>query len=137
METLKYKIRISILWISFAVCSSAAMIIWFIEPGILEQIMMKGQMVRENLSTVNIIFFALWWLIPLTMVFLTQILNYTLNRWLNTFLGIICSLVTIIYIISNILTGWFRIANFLILMFMFIAAVLITYYAWTLPKEEV
>ena len=115
METLKYKIRISILWISFAVCSSAAMIIWFIEPGILEQIMMKGQMVRENLSTVNIIFFALWWLIPLTMVFLTQILNYTLNRWLNTFLGIICSLVTIIYIISNILTGWFRIANFLIL----------------------
>ena len=137
METLKYKIRISILWISFAVCSSAAMIIWFIEPGILEQIMMKGQMVRENLSTVNIIFFALWWLIPLTMVFLTQILNYTLNRWLNTLLGIICSLVTIIYIISNILTGWFRIANFLILMFMFIAAVLITYYAWTLPKEEV
>ena len=38
MESLTYKIKISILWISFAVATSAAMIIWFVEPGILEQI---------------------------------------------------------------------------------------------------
>jgi 1,4-dihydroxy-2-naphthoate octaprenyltransferase len=137
MESLKYKIKISVLWISFAICASAAMIIWFIEPGILEQIMTTGEMVREKLTQENIIFCSLWWLIPLTMSLLTQILNYLLNRWLNIVLGVICALVSIYYIISNMLTGWFRMANFLILIFMLIATVLITYYAWIVPKEEV
>ena len=136
MESLKSKIKISILWISFSVCASAAMIIWFIEPGILEQIMTTGEMVREKLTEVNTVFFALWWLIPLSMSLLTQILNYSLNRWVNIVLGIIFAIVTIYYMISNIITGWFRIANFLILIFMFIATVLITYYAWKLPKEK-
>ncbi len=137
MESLKYKIKISILWISFAICGSAAMIIWFIEPGILDQIMTTGEMVRENLTEGNIVFIALWWLIPLIMAFLSQILNYSLNRWVNIVLGVICALVNIYYMISNIITGWFRMANFLILIFMFIAPVLITYYAWILPKDEV
>ena len=137
MESLKYKIKISILWISFAICGSAAMIIWFIEPGILDQIMTTGEMVREKLTEGNIVFFALWWLIPLIMAFLSQILNYSLNRWVNIVLGVICALVNIYYMISNIITGWFRMANFLILIFMFIAPVLITYYAWILPKDEV
>jgi hypothetical protein len=137
MESLKYKIKISILWISCAICGSAVMIVWFIEPGILDQIMTTGEMVREKLTEGNIVFIALWWLIPLIMAFLSQILNYSLNRWVNIVLGVICALANIYYIISNIITGWFRMANFLILIFMFIAPVLITYYAWILPKEEV
>jgi hypothetical protein len=137
MESLKYKIKISVLWISFAICASAAMIIWFIEPGILEQIRITGEMVREKLTQGNIIFFALWWLIPLSMALLTQILNYSLNRWVNIVLGIMCALMTIYYMISNLITGWFRIANFLILIFMFTVTALITYYAWILPEEEV
>jgi 1,4-dihydroxy-2-naphthoate octaprenyltransferase len=136
MESLKYKIKISILWISFSVCASAAMIIWFIEPGILEQIMTTREMVREKLTQGNIIFFALWWLIPLSLALLTQILNYSLNRWVNIVLGVVCALVTFSYMISNLITGWFRMANFLILIFMFIVTVLITYYAWILPEKK-
>ena len=135
MEALKYKIKISVLWISFAVCSSAAMIIWFIEPGILEQIMTTGTIGNEKLTQVTIVSFALWWIIPLSMAFLTQILKWSLNRWLNLIIGLICALGTIFYFISNLVTGWFTVANFLILMFMFVITVLITWHAWKFPKE--
>lgn len=135
MESLKFKIKISILWISFAVCSSAAMIIWLIEPGILEQIMTTGEMVNEKLTEGTIVCFALWWLIPLSMAFLTQILNYALNRWLNIIFGILCALIIIFYLTGNLVAGWFKLANFLMLLFIFVITVLIAWHAWKLPKE--
>jgi hypothetical protein len=137
MEALKCKIKISILWISFAVATSAAMIIWFIEPGILEQIMTTGQMLSEKLSAENIIFFALWWVVPLSMAFLTQILKHSLNSWINLILGILFALFTIYYFISHLITGWFTVANLLILIFLFVVSILIAWYGWKLPKEEV
>jgi hypothetical protein len=137
MEALKYKIKISILWISFAVATSAAMIIWFIEPGILEQIMTTGEMLSEKLSAGNIMFFALWWIVPLSMAFLTQIFEHSLNRWANLILGILFALFTIYYFINHLIKGWFAIANLLILIFLFVIAVLIAWYGWKLPKEEV
>jgi hypothetical protein len=135
MESLKCKIKISILWISFAVCSSAAMIIWFLEPGILEQIIKTGELVNGKLNEGTIVSFTFWWIIPLSMALLTQILNYKLNRWLNIILGVICALVIIFYFIGNLLTGWFKVANFLILLFMVVISILISWHAWKLPKE--
>lgn len=137
MEALKYKIKISILWISFAVATSAAMIIWFIEPGILEQIMTTGEMISEKLSVENIAFFALWWIVPLSMAFLTQLLRHSLNRWANLILGITFALFTIYYFLNHLITGWFTVANLLILIFLFVVAVLIAWYGWKLPTEEV
>ena len=135
MESLKCKIKISILWISFAVCSSAAMIIWFIEPGILEQIIKTGALGNEKLTEGTILSFAFWWIIPLSMALLTQILKWSLNHWFNLILGVICVLGIIFYFISNLLAGWFTVANFLILLFMFVISVLIDWYGWKLPKE--
>ena len=137
MEALKCKIKISLLWISFAVSTSAAMIIWFIEPGILEQIMTTGEMLSEKLSAGKIIFFALWWVVPLGMAFLTQILKHSLNSWINLILGILFALFTIYYFISHLIEGWFTVANLLILIFLFIVSVLIAWYGWKVPKEEV
>ena len=136
MEALKCKIKISILWTSFAICASAAMIIWFIEPGILKQIMTTGEMAGGKLTEGTIISFTLWWLIPLIMAFLTQILNYTLNRWLNMLLGVIFAVAIIFYFTSNLIAGWFKVANFLIIVFIFVITVLIAGHAWKLPKEE-
>ena len=135
MESLKCKIKISILWISFAVCSSAAMIIWFLEPGILEQIIKTGELVNGKLNEGTIVSFTLWWIIPLSMALLTQVLNFSLNRWLNIILGIICALIIILYFTGNLIAGWFKVANFLILLFMFVVSVLIAWYGWKIPKE--
>ncbi len=135
MESLTFKIKISILWISFAISTSAAMILWFVEPGIIKQIMTTGEMITEKLSEGNLIFFALYWLIPLSMAFLTQILKYSLNRWLNFVLGLVFAIFTIYYFISHLIQGWFTVANFLILIFSFVITVLIAWYSWKLPKE--
>ena len=135
MESFKFRIKISILWISFAVCASAAMIIWFIEPGILEQIIKTGELVNGKLTEGTIISFALWWLIPLSMAFLTQILSYKLNHWLNIILGVICALIIIFYFTGHLMSGWFKIANFLVLLLMFVISVLIAWHAWKLPKK--
>jgi hypothetical protein len=137
MESLKCKIKISILWISFAVSTSAAMIIWFIEPGILEQIMTTGEMLSEKPSAGNIIFFALWWIVPLSMAFLTQILKYSINRWVNLILGILFALFTIYYFINHLIKGWFTVANLLILIFLLVVSILIAWNGWKLPKEKV
>ena len=135
MESLTFKIKISILWISFAISTSAAMILWFVEPGIIKQIMTTGEMITEKLSEGNLIFFALYWLIPLSMAFLAQILKYSLNRWLNFVLGLVFAIFTIYYFISHLIQGWFTVANFLILIFSFVITVLIAWYSWKLPKE--
>ncbi|GAH16872.1 unnamed protein product, partial [marine sediment metagenome] len=39
METLLLKIRIAILWIFLAVAMSASMILWFMAPGAIDEIM--------------------------------------------------------------------------------------------------
>jgi len=137
MEFLQYKIRISILWISFAVCSSAAMIIWFIEPGILNQIMTTRMMANGKLNQGTIISFAFWWIIPLSMAYMTHVLNYSLTRWLNIILGLVCSILILFYFFSNLIAGWFEVANCLILIFMFIITVLIAWHAWKSPKEDI
>jgi len=110
------------------------MIIWFIEPGILEQIMTTGELVNGKFTEGTIVSFALWWIIPLSMALLTQVLNYSLNRWLNIIFGIICALIIIFYFTGNLVAGWFRLANFLILLFMFVISILISWHAWKLPK---
>jgi hypothetical protein len=98
--------------------------------------MTKGEMVSEKLSDVKVVFFALWWLIPLSMAFLTLILYHSYNRYLNLILGLIFSLLTIYYFINNLLKGWFTVANLLILLFSFVFTVLIAFYALKLPEDE-
>ena len=135
MEALKCKIKISILWITFAVSSSAGLITWFIEPGILEQIMTKGELAGEKLNVMSLVFFLLWWFIPLSMAFLTQVLKYSSNRWANLIVGIIFGLLTTYYFINLIINGWFLIPNLLILIFEFVVIALILKYTWRLHEE--
>lgn len=135
MKALTVKLKISILWISFAVSASAAMIIWFIEPGILEQIMTTGEMVTEVLNKATMVLFAFYWIIPLSMAFLTQVMKYNPNRWLNLSLSICFAFGNLFYFIYHLVKGWFAIANCLILLFSVVLAALITWHAWKLPKK--
>ena len=135
MEALKNKIKISLLWIAFAITASAGMITWFIEPGILENIMTQRELAGEQLNIMTIVFFLLWWFIPLSMAFLTHILKYSTNRWANLIAGLIFGLFTTYYFINLILNGWFLIPNLLILVFDIIIIALILRYTWKLQEE--
>jgi hypothetical protein len=135
MNALKHKIKISILWMIFAVSASAAMITWFIEPGIMEQIIQKGELAGEKLNIMTLVFFSFWWLIPLSMAFLTQVLKYSPNRRANLIVGLIFTLLTVYYLINLIISGWFLIPNLLILVFELIVTILIIKYTLELPEE--
>lgn len=148
MDALKSKIKISILWIFFAVATSGATICLYMEPGFLWELMdgvfrcqthsiLINLFFGEKLSEGLMILLALWWLIPLTMSFLTQVLKYSLNRWSNFILGIFFGFLGIDSIVSHLRSGWFPTQHLLFLISLIIVPILIAWYAWNLPKDEV
>ena len=148
MKALKCKIKISVLWTFFSVSMSGATLCLLMEPGFIEKLMagvfrcqthsiMCTLVFGEKLSEGLIALFALSWFIPLIMSFLTHILRYSLNRWSNLILGIFFALLMIDGIISHLRMEWFPFSHLLFLIVMFIVPVLIAWYAWKLPTEEV
>jgi len=74
MENLVWKMRISVLWIFLAVSMSAAMILYIMGPGVINDII-AGEMEEMEISAGVLMLFALFWLIPLIMAFLTLVLK--------------------------------------------------------------
>jgi hypothetical protein len=119
----------------------------FMEQGFIEKLMtgvflcqthsiICNLLFGERLSEGLIVLFALWWLIPLIMSFLTQVLKHSANRWINLVLGIFFALLAVDGIISHLLMRWLPFSHLLFLISMFLVPILIAWYAWKLPKEE-
>jgi len=89
MELLRWKARLSVLWVFIAVGISAVMILRFMMPGVIEEVMVgesEGMMVA----------YAFFWLVPLAVAVLCLTLKDSLNRWTNFVLGILLGLFFII-----------------------------------------
>ena len=86
----------------------------------------EGFVITEELLLV----FTLFWLIPLIMAFLVQILKDSVNRWANIIFGIFW----IILWITDIAEGGLLLSQYLINVSMIIVAVLIIRYSWKWPK---
>ncbi|MGD8545265.1 MAG: hypothetical protein PVH12_03715 [Candidatus Bathyarchaeota archaeon] len=85
-------IRISVLWIFFAVANSAHYVMLFFEPDIAQK---AGAGASKRLATVEAF---TNWLIPLTMAFLSVTLGDLVIRYLNMALGGLFTLLGIIHI---------------------------------------
>jgi len=133
METLTWKMRISILWIFLAVSMSAAMILYIMTPGKLEKII-SGEMEGMEITAGILIIFALFWLIPLIMAFLTLVLKEIINRWLNAALGLFFAVFYIIDISGHLSRGDEFGGHCLMGVAGIIAALLIFWHAWKWPK---
>jgi len=89
------------------------------------------------------LFGAIWWLIPLWMLFVTIIVKGSFNRWTNFVLGIIGTLLNIYhffmcgvpFIQPSPLTEPTA-HHILLLVTAVVATALITWYAWKWPKQE-
>ena len=64
MENMLLKVRIAVLWIFLAVAMSASMILYFMGPGAIEEVM-TGIMERLKITSGIILFFTFFWLIPM------------------------------------------------------------------------
>ena len=136
METLLLKIRIAVLWIFMAVAMSASMVLWFMRPGAINEIM-SGMMEGLQISTGLLLFFSLFWLIPLAMAFLSITLKDVANRKANIILSIIFTVFYIGHLFMHLIKGPLTILIVLMCVLMILLPVLIFWHAWKWPKQKV
>jgi hypothetical protein len=120
------KVKLSTLWIIVMLNMIYADILGFMSPGFLKGVMTgyaEGVQITEGLLLVAAIILQ----IPITMIFLSRVLEYRANRWAN----IIAGAITIAFVIGG---------GSLDLHYLFIGTIevvcmsLIIWFAWKWPK---
>ena len=141
MEYLRWTVRIAVLWLIAAEACSAHMIMVTIDP-VSERLMLEG---GATVNAFGWLFGAIYWLIPVSMAFVTMSVKGSANRWANLVLGIIGTLLGIYHFfmcgvpVSFIPQGPVAgpTAHHILLLAAALAATaLITWYAWRWPKQE-
>jgi len=121
-----WKIKLAVLWIFLAVSMSAYYILMFMLPGVIEEII-AGEMGGDPITEGVLLVSALFWLIPLTMAFLSLTLKDSANRWVNIVVAIV---LTVIGVFITIVGGVLSIAHLLHDVVTYVVIVLIVWYAW-------
>jgi len=128
------KIKLAVLWVFLAVGFSALTIVSLMMPGAMEQII-AGEIEEMGPITEGLLFFfAIFWLIPLTMAFLSLTLKDSANRWANIIVGIVWAGIGILDLGDTLNRGWLTLS--LVAFSKTVASVLIVWYAWKWPKKE-
>lgn len=139
METLRWKIRIVVLWVIAAEAYSAHMIMVTIDPVSMKKMLEWGATIDAG----GWVFGAIYWLIPLWLAFVTITVKGSSNRWANFVLGIIATLLNIYHffmcgvpLVQPVLFSEPTAHHILLLGSAVVATALITWYAWKWPKQE-
>jgi len=139
METLRWKMRIVVLWVIAAEAYSAHMIMVTIDPVAMKKMLEWGATIDAG----GWVFGAIYWLIPLWLAFVTITVKGSSNRWANFVLGIIGTLLNIYHffmcgvpLIQPVLFSEPTAHHILLLGSAVVATALITWYAWKWPKQE-
>lgn len=126
-----WKIKISVLWLFSAVAFLAHQILALLEPGVMAGII-AGEVEGMKIGTELILLFAILFLVPLIMAFLSLILKDSINRWANIIVGSVFA-VLFIGVIATVakLSG-----EILMTLSTVVALTLIVWYAWK-SKQKV
>ena len=135
MEILRWKARLSVLWVFLAVITSAFMILSFMSPGVIEDIII-GQLDGTPISGGFLAFWSIFWLIPLIMAVHCFSLKNSANRWLNFIMGIIFVLFYISDTIQRLVRGESLIAQGALDIAAPVVAAFIAWFALRWPKQE-
>jgi hypothetical protein len=133
MEELVWKIRISVLWLTMGVGMSGAMILQMFVPDFINNII-AGEIGEMEISTGLLLMMSIFWIVFLSMAFLTLILKDTANRYTNAVLGIFFAIYLIIEIYMSLSMQEFSGSN-LIQVFGVLFSLLIFWHAWKWPKK--
>ena len=122
-----WKIKIAALWIVFECGSLATGLVEFLTPGFIEGII-EGEMFGWELTSEVALLFAIVFMIPPFMAFLSLTLKDSINRWVNIVGGIAFVLLAT-YGVYNFLA---ELAPWAIVIWLsqVVALALIVWYAW-------
>lgn len=129
-----WKLRITVLWLINASLMSAAMLMAMFEPGILRDLM-AGEVEGMDAQSAGLQFlFAVSWLVPLTMAFLTLVLTDVVNRWANAVIGAVFAAWWMFDLVGH-LGGTFGGESLLTLVGS-LSLLLIVWHAWKWPQTS-
>ena len=129
MEKSASKIRLAILWLFVAVAMSANTILYFVVPGVIDEIR-TGEVVGMQATPELLLVMAVtYFWVPLVMAVLSLSLRDRGNRLANIVLGIFYSVFILFELVMNITTVAYP---YLILMDIsaIVVSALIAWYAW-------
>jgi len=105
-EKMDVTVKLSILWMivmfNMIYADILAVVSAFITPGVVEELM-RGYSGTVQLTQELLLVSALFIEIPIIMIFLSRLLTYKINRWVN----IIASVLTILFVVGGIETDPF------------------------------
>jgi len=123
-----WKVRVSVLWLFYAVAFLVVMILASFEPGVLKQFLDTGEMEGMKIGPEILLIFAVLLLVPLVMAFVSVTLRDSVNRWANVVVGgvfTVFQLVALIEILAQP-SAW----EILMELSKVAAPALIVWYAW-------
>jgi uncharacterized membrane protein len=135
MENLALKTKLAVLWLFVAVTMSANTILYFIVPGVIDEIR-AGEVVGMQAGPELLLVMAImYYWVPLVMAVLSLTLKDKANRWANIILGIFYAGFILFELIMNIRTVAYP---YVILMDIsaIVVAALIAWYAWKWSRQE-
>ena len=135
MENLALKIKLAVLWLFVAVTMSANTILYFIVPGVIDEIK-AGEVVGMQVGPELLLVMAVtYFWVPLVMAVLSLTLKDKANRWANIVLGIFYTGFFLFELIMNIITVAY---SYVILMdtSAIVVAALIAWYTYKWPRQE-
>ena len=126
-----WKIKISVLWLFSAVAFLAHQILALMEPGVIAGIM-AGEVEGMKIGHELILLFAILFLVPLIMAFLSLTLKDSINRWANIIVGAVFAALFIGVIVTVA-----KLSGEMLMTFSTVVALsLIVWYAWK-SKQKV
>jgi uncharacterized membrane protein HdeD (DUF308 family) len=130
---LALKIKISVLWLFYAVALVAYMTLAGFEPGALEQVM-AGEIDGMQITPELMLLFAILFLAPLVMAVLSLTLKDKANRWTNIIIGTVFVILQLVALSETMTqpSAWMILMEISKL----VAPALVVWYAWKWPKQE-
>ena len=125
MEDLR--IKLAVLWLFNAVNLLSFSLIWTWEPGVIDQF--RAEVIEGmKVGPAFLMIFAIVFLVPPAMAFLSLTLSRSVIRWPNI-------IVPIVFIVLGIITGHPSAHAILITIIDILVLALIAWYSWKWPRE--
>ena len=123
------KIKLAALWLISEVATLAFTLVYLMEPGVIDQFR-AGVIEGIEMGPEMLMVFAIVFVVPLAMAFLSLTSQNPIIRWADIILGIV-------FIVLVIITGHYTYAHsILIMLLQLVALALIVWYAWKWPKKK-
>jgi hypothetical protein len=124
------KIKISVLWLFYAVAFLIVMSLGSLEPGVLQQFLDTGEIGGMKIGPELLLLFAILMLVPLVMAFLSLTLKNSINRWVNIIVALVFTVFQLVALIETSTLPSVYTYAVLMELSKVVAPALIVWYAW-------